>query len=259
MIPLLYQQGASPCFFKRADFWRSLTQRPQRARTAAVLRAALLPQPFKHRGAVIDTPAKLVIIMYRFFTIEVTQMTYQMEIAGLTRNLPLCPLNDDLNIGAFVIFGDVELTCACAAELLKIAPDFDYMVAPEAKAIPLVHEMARQSGRNTYFLVRKAPKLYMDGVFAVEDQSITTKGKQMLYMDGTDARKIAGKRILILDDVISTGGSIAAVESLVKQAGGQVVGRMAILAEGKAALRDDILFLKPLPLFDKAGNPLPIE
>ncbi len=186
-------------------------------------------------------------------------MTYRMEIAGLTRDLPLCPLNDDLNIGAFVIFGDVELTCACAGELLKIAPDFDYMVAPEAKAIPLIHEMARQSGRNEYFLVRKAPKLYMDGVFAVEDQSITTKGKQMLYMDGADARKMAGKRILILDDVISTGGSISAVESLVNQAGGKVVGRMAILAEGKAALRDDILFLKPLPLFDKAGNPLPIE
>ena len=186
-------------------------------------------------------------------------MTYKMEIAGLTRDLPLCPLNDDLNIGAFVIFGDVELTCACAGELLKIAPEFDYMVAPEAKAIPLIHEMARQSGRNEYFLVRKAPKLYMDGVFAVEDQSITTKGKQMLYMDGKDARKMAGKRILILDDVISTGGSISAVESLVNQAGGIVVGRMAILAEGKAAKRDDILFLKPLPLFDKDGNPLPIE
>ncbi|MBO4288498.1 MAG: adenine phosphoribosyltransferase [Lachnospiraceae bacterium] len=186
-------------------------------------------------------------------------MTYRMEIAGLVRDLPLCPLNDDLNIGAFVIFGDVELTCACAGELLKIAPEFDYMVAPEAKAIPLIHEMARQSGRNEYFLVRKAPKLYMDGVFAVEDQSITTKGKQMLYMDGADARKMAGKRILILDDVISTGGSISAVESLVNQAGGVVVGRMAILAEGKAALRDDILFLKPLPLFDKEGNPLPIE
>ena len=186
-------------------------------------------------------------------------MTYRMEIAGLVRDLPLCPLNDELNIGAFVIFGDVELTCACAAELLKIAPEFDYMVAPEAKAIPLIHEMARQSGRNEYFLVRKAPKLYMDGVFAVEDQSITTKGKQMLYMDGADARKIAGKRILILDDVISTGGSISAVESLVNQAGGIVAGRMAILAEGKAALRDDILFLKPLPLFNKAGEPLPIE
>ncbi len=183
-------------------------------------------------------------------------MTYPMTVAGVTRELPLCPLNDKLCIAAFVIFGDVELTVAAARELLKIAPDFDYMAAPEAKAIPLVHEMARQSGRNTYFLVRKAPKLYMNGVFEAEDRSITTKGAQKLYMDGADARKMAGKRILILDDVISTGGSLRAVESLVRQAGGIVAGRMAILAEGDAAKRDDILFLEKLPLFDAKGTPI---
>ena len=183
-------------------------------------------------------------------------MTYEMHVAGLTRQLPLCPISDTLMIGAFVIFGDVELTCACAAELLKIAPEFDYMVAPEAKAIPLVHEMARQSGRNEYFLVRKSPKLYMDGVFEAVDRSITTEGEQKLYMDGADAKKIRGKRILILDDVISTGGSLAAVESLVEQAGGIVAGRMAILAEGDAAKRDDILFLERLPLFSADGTPL---
>ncbi|MFG6352106.1 MAG: adenine phosphoribosyltransferase [Oscillospiraceae bacterium] len=183
-------------------------------------------------------------------------MTYEMHVAGLTRQLPLCPISDTLMIGAFVIFGDVELTCACAAELLKIAPEFDYMVAPEAKAIPLVHEMARQGGRNEYFLVRKSPKLYMDGVFEAVDRSITTEGEQKLYMDGADAKKIRGKRILILDDVISTGGSLAAVESLVEQAGGIVAGRMAILAEGDAAKRDDILFLERLPLFSADGTPL---
>jgi len=183
-------------------------------------------------------------------------MTYEMTVAGLKRRLPLCPISDSLMIGAFVIFGDVELTCACARDLLKIAPEFDYMVAPEAKAIPLVHEMARQSGRNDYFLVRKAPKLYMDGVFEAVDRSITTKGEQKLYMDGADAKKIKGKRILILDDVISTGGSLAAVESLVAQAGGQVAGRMAILAEGDAAKRKDILFLERLPLFNSEGQPL---
>lgn len=183
-------------------------------------------------------------------------MTYEMNVAGLTRALPLCPLNDEMMIAAFVIFGDVELTCACARDLLKIAPEFDYMVAPEAKAIPLVHEMARQSGRNEYFLVRKAPKLYMDGVFEAVDRSITTQGEQRLYMDRADARKMAGKRILILDDVISTGGSLAAVESLVEQAGGNVVGRMAILAEGKAAERKDILVLGKLPLFNAQGEPL---
>ena len=183
-------------------------------------------------------------------------VTYEMSVAGLKRALPLCPLNEDMMIAAFVIFGDVELTCACAGALLKKAPEFDYMVAPEAKAIPLIHEMARQSGRNDYFLVRKAPKLYMDGVFEVEDRSITTQGVQKLYMDGADTKKMKGKRILILDDVISTGGSLAAVEKLVEMAGGNVVGRMAILAEGEAAGRKDILFLEKLPLFNAKGEPL---
>ena len=183
-------------------------------------------------------------------------MTYKMNVAGLTRDLPLCPLNDSLMIAAFVIFGDVELTCACAKALLEKTPEFDYMVAPEAKSIPLIHEMARQSGRNDYFLVRKAPKLYMNGVFEVEDRSITTQGVQKLYMDGADAKKMKGKRILILDDVISTGGSLAAVENLVNLAGGIVVGRLAILAEGDAYDRDVIMVLVKLPLFDKNGTPL---
>ncbi len=181
---------------------------------------------------------------------------YPMTIAGCKRELPLCKASDTLVIAGFVIFGDVELTCACAAELLKKAPEFDYMVAPEAKAIPLIHEMAKQSGRNDYFLVRKAPKLYMDGVFSTEVKSITTEATQKLYMDGADAKKMKGKRILILDDVISTGESLAAVEKLVNEAGGNVVGRMAILAEGAAADRDDIIFLEKLPLFDMEGNPL---
>ena len=183
-------------------------------------------------------------------------MTYEMTVAGLKRQLPLCPISDTVMIGAFVIFGDVELTCACARDLLKIAPEFDYMVAPEAKAIPLIHEMARQSGRNEYFLVRKKKKAYMNGVFEAVDHSITTEGEQKLYMDGADAEKLRGKRILILDDVISTGGSLAAVESLVNQAEGIVVCRMAILAEGDAAKRGDILFLEKLPLFSADGKPL---
>ena len=183
-------------------------------------------------------------------------MVYPMTIAGLRRDLPLCKASDTLTIAAFVIFGDVELTCACAAELLKKAPDFDYMVAPEAKAIPLIHEMARQSGRNEYFLVRKAPKLYMNGVFETTVHSITTAGEQKLYMDGADAAKMKGKRILILDDVISTGESLRAVEELVNQAGGNVVGRMAILAEGDAVTRDDIIYLEPLPLFTPDGQPM---
>lgn len=183
-------------------------------------------------------------------------MTYTLHVAGLERELPLCPIDDRTQIAAFVIFGDVELTCACAKALLEKAPEFDYMLAPEAKAIPLIHEMARQSGRNRYFVVRKKKKLYMNGVFEAVDRSITTQGEQTLYMDGADAKALAGKRVLILDDVISTGGSLAAVENLVEQAGGSVAGRMAILAEGDAAKRKDILYLSPLPLFDAQGNPL---
>lgn len=183
-------------------------------------------------------------------------MVYNITIAGINRNLPLCKLNDSLYIAAFVIFGDVELTCASAAALMKKAPEFDYLVAPEAKAIPLIHEMARQSGRNEYFLARKAVKLYMNGVFEATVRSITTQGEQKLYMDGADAAKMKGKRILIVDDVISTGESLHAVEELVRQAGGNIVGRMAILAEGDAIGRQDIIYLEPLPLFDTNGKPI---
>lgn len=183
-------------------------------------------------------------------------MTYEMTIAGITRQLPLRPVNDDLMIGAFVIFGDVEMTVAAATALLKKLPEYDYMVAPEAKAIPLIHEMARQSGRNDYFLVRKTPKLYMNGVFETEVRSITTATIQKLYMDGADAAKLKGKKVIIIDDVISTGESLKAVEELVKKAGGIVTGRVAILAEGDAAKRDDIIYLEKLPLFNGKGEPI---
>ncbi len=183
-------------------------------------------------------------------------MVYNLTIAGVSRSLPLCKLNDTMMIAGFTPFGDVELTCACAAELLKRAPDYDYLIAPESKAIPIIHEMARQSGRNTYLLVRKAPKLYMNGIFSAEVRSITTAGMQTLYMDGADAAKIKGNRIVIIDDVISTGASLRAIEELVKQAGGTIVGRMAVLAEGDAISRKDIIYLEPLPLFDNNGKPL---
>ena len=181
-------------------------------------------------------------------------MTYEIDIAGLKRNLPLCPVTDDLTIGAFVIFGDVELTVHCAAELLKRAPDYDYLIAPEAKAIPLLYEMARQSGAEKYFLARKKAKAYMQGVFEVKVQSITTKGEQTLVIDTEDAKQIEGKRMLIIDDVISTGESLRAMETLVERAGGIIAGRMAVLAEGDAAQRDDIITLAPLPLFNPDGS-----
>ena len=183
-------------------------------------------------------------------------MTYEIDIAGLTRNLPLCPLNDELSIGAFVMFGDVELTVHCAAELLKIAPEYDYIIAPEAKAIPLAYEMARQSGENRYFVARKKAKAYMQGVFEVEVQSITTAGTQTLVIDQADADAICGKRVIIVDDVISTGESLRAMEVLCAKAGAEVVAKMAVLAEGDAAKREDITVLAPLPLFNADGTPI---
>ena len=181
-------------------------------------------------------------------------MTYEMDIAGLKRELPLCKVADDLYIGAFVMFGDVELTVHCAAELLKRAPEYDYIIAPEAKAIPLLYEMARQSAADRYFLARKSAKAYMSGVFEVEVKSITTAAVQKLVLDKADADFIRGKRMLIVDDVISTGESLQAMEELVTRAGGLIAGKMAVLAEGDAQNRDDIITLAPLPLFNPDGS-----
>ena len=181
-------------------------------------------------------------------------MHHTMTIAGVTRDLPLCKVNDELYIGAFVIFGDVELTVACARDLLKAAPEHDILITAESKGIPLVYEMARQSGVNRYLIARKAAKLYMRDVFSTDVTSITTANRQMLCIDGEDAAYMKGKRVLIVDDVISTGGSLAAVEKLVNQAGGIIVGKMAILAEGDAQKRDDIIYLEKLPLFNADGS-----
>lgn len=181
-------------------------------------------------------------------------LTYRMKVAGLERDLPLCRVNDNLYIGAFVIFGDVELTVACARELLKRAPEYDVLITAESKGIPLGYEMARQAGINRYLIARKSPKLYMKNVFSVKVQSITTAKEQMLCIDQDDADYMRGKRVLIVDDVISTGESLKAVEELVHQAGGSIVGRMAILAEGDATERGDIIYLQKLPLFNPDGT-----
>ena len=179
---------------------------------------------------------------------------YNMNIAGLDRALPICRVTDDLYIAGFVIFGDPELTTACAKALLEKAPEYDYMITAEAKGIPLIHEMARLNGNQRYVLARKGPKLYMTNVISVSVQSITTAKVQNLYLDGADAALMDGKRILIVDDVISTGESLHAIEELVRRAGGTVVGKMAILAEGEATERPDITYLEPLPLFNPDGT-----
>ena len=181
-------------------------------------------------------------------------MVYRLKVAGIERDLPLCPISDTMNIGAFVLFGDVELTERCAEALAERAPAHDVMITAESKGIPLIHAMSRILGENRYVLARKSVKLYMKNVLKCETQSITTDAKQVLYIDGDDAEFLKGKRVLIVDDVISTGGSLLSLEHLVEMAGGEVVGKMTILAEGDAINRPDIICLEKLPLFDKDGK-----
>ena len=183
-------------------------------------------------------------------------MVYRMKVAGVERDLKLCPIGENLNIGAFILFGDVELTERCAEELYKRAPEHDVMLTAESKGIPLIHAMCRLSGKNRYVLARKSVKLYMSDVIKCETKSITTGHVQTLYIDGADAEYMKGKRVLIVDDVISTGGSLESLENLVRQSGGEIVGKMTILAEGDAIGREDIVYLGELPLFDGQGNPI---
>lgn len=181
-------------------------------------------------------------------------MFHEMTIAGLKRQLPLCKVTDDLYIGAFIMFGDVEITVASARELLKKAPEFDIMITAESKGIPLVHEMARQAGVNDYIVARKGPKLYMTNIISTEVDSITTDHIQTLCIGQHEADLMHGRRVLIVDDVISTGESLKSIETLVNQVGGNIVGRMAVLAEGEAADRDDIIYLEKLPVFNPDGS-----
>ena len=175
---------------------------------------------------------------------------HEMTIAGLRRELPICPINDKVDIAAFIMFGDVELTVASARDLLAKCPEFDIILTPEAKSIPLAYEMARQSGK-PYLVARKGMKLYMTDPIEVSVKTITTANEQHLFISSEEADRIMGRRILIVDDVISTGESLKAVEALIAKSGGTVAGKAAVLAEGDAANREDIIFLEPLPLFIK--------
>lgn len=175
---------------------------------------------------------------------------YKLHVAGLERDLKICPVNEKMDIAAFVMFSDVELTIACATELLKIVPEHDVLITAESKGIPLAYEMSRQSGKK-YILARKSKKLYMKNTVEVQVNSITTVNLQKLYLDSDDMDYLRGKRVLLVDDVVSTGDSMNALEQLVNQAGGQIAGKACVLAEGDAVKRTDILFLAPLPLFFK--------
>lgn len=181
-------------------------------------------------------------------------MDYLLNVAGLERHLPLCKVSDDLYIAAFIMFNDVEVTVACARELLKKAPDFDVIITAESKGIPLAYEMARQAGNKPYIVARKGPKIYIEDLITVNVDSITTDHIQTLCVGRTERKVMEDKRILVVDDVISTGESLTALDKLVNAVGGNIVGQMSVLAEGEAADRRDIIFLEKLPLFDSNGQ-----
>lgn len=175
--------------------------------------------------------------------------TYELTVAGVTRQLPIIQIAPDLAIASFVILGDCELVTASAPLLAEKLPKIDYIVTAEAKGIPLANEVSRLLGLPYYIVARKSIKPYMRAPLTDEVNSITTQKTQSLCLDGKDALAIRGRRVAILDDVISTGASLEAVERLVEKAGAEVAARAAILAEGDAAKREDIIFLEELPLF----------
>ena len=179
---------------------------------------------------------------------------HEMTIAGLKRQLPLFPVSDDLSIAAFIMLGDVEINEAAAKELLAKAPEFDIILTAEAKSIPLAHEMAKLAGQNDYIVARKGLKVYMEDPLVVSVESITTAYEQHLYLGKSDVEKMRGKRVLVLDDVISTGASLNAIEALAAQAGANIVAKMAVLAEGDAMDRGDIIALDKLPVFNPDGT-----
>lgn len=181
-------------------------------------------------------------------------MFYEVDIAGMKRNLKLFHVADDLQIAAFILYGDVEITQHAAKELLARAPEFDIMLTSASKSIPLIYEMAQQAGVNEYVVALKAQKVYMGEPLTADVNSITTLDKQKLFIGEDDAAKLKGKRVLIVDDVISTGESLRAMEKLVEKAGGNIVAKMAVLAEGDSYDRTDITVLGKLPLFNGAGE-----
>ena len=175
--------------------------------------------------------------------------TYTLHVAGLTRELPIIKLSYDLSIASFVILGDTEIVKKTAPMIAKQLPEVDFVVTAEAKGIPLAYEISKILNLNEYIVARKSIKAYMEEPIEVEVNSITTTNSQKLYLNNQDANKIKGKRVALIDDVISTGQSLKALERLVEKAGANVVAKAAILAEGDAKDRKDIIFLEALPTF----------
>ncbi len=174
---------------------------------------------------------------------------YDLKVAGLERKLPIVQISDTLEIASFVILGDAELVIRAAAELVTRIPPVDYLITAEAKGIPLVQELARLLNMKRFFVARKSIKPYMTEPLVIEVYSITTQTRQILCLSREESELIDGKRVLIVDDVISTGESIKAMESLIRKAGGKVAGKAAILVEGDSTDRKDIIYLEKLPVF----------
>lgn len=176
---------------------------------------------------------------------------YDLELCGLHRDLPIIQINDDLKIASFVILGDAELVEVSGKALAQKIPQADILITAEAKGIPLIYEIAKQKGMKKYIVARKSLKPYMKDPLVTKVVSITTQKEQILCLDNDEVAMLKGKNVVIIDDVISTGESINALEDLVVKAGGNIIGKAAILAEGDAANRNDIIFLEKLPLFRK--------
>ena len=177
-------------------------------------------------------------------------MTYTVDICGRREELPVLRLPSGARIAFFNLHGNVRLTEHCAEKLAEIldGKSFDVLITAESKGLQLTHCLARILGCDFYAVARKSKKLYMQNGISATARSITTDGEQTLYLSAHDAALLKGKRVAVVDDVISTGGSLSALCALVSAAGGTVVQKACVLAEGGAADRDDIVLLATIPI-----------
>ena len=174
---------------------------------------------------------------------------YTVDIRGFEANLPILPLPSGINIAFFNLHGDNELTEHSAKELAKELTDCEVIVTAESKGLQLAHCVSRELNQRYYAVARKSKKLYMqDGIEVTIESSITTGKEQKLYLSKHDTDLLKGKKVAIVDDVVSTGASLAGLEALVEKAGGIIHKKAFVLAEGEAADRKDVIYLATIPI-----------
>ena len=175
---------------------------------------------------------------------------YTVDIAGRKENLPILTIGENLRIAFFNLHGAQELTEYCGKKLAGIIrkTGAEVVITAESKGLQLAHVVARELGQEFYAVARKTKKLYMQDGISATIQSITTAGEQTLYLSKHDADLIRGKKVAIVDDVISTGGSLLGLERLVEQVGGTTTCKAFVLAEGDAKDRKDVTYLGTIPL-----------